>query len=75
MKGDLDAAIAQHAELLDSFRFETSERWPNPLPAKAVLRAIGHRRRAVPAPDRAPPTTELDAAARALAAGFPLLHA
>ena len=41
VKGDLDGAIAQHATLLDSFAFETTERWPNPLPAKAALRARG----------------------------------
>lgn len=42
-KGDLDDAIERHAGLLESFRFESSERWPNPLPAKAALRALGHR--------------------------------
>lgn len=74
VKGDLDAAIAQHAELLESFRFESSERWPNPLPAKAVLRAAGMRvgqcRLPLGVADE-----ELDAAARAIAEGFPLLHA
>lgn len=42
-KGDLDDAIERHGHLLESFAFETSERWPNPLPAKAALRALGHR--------------------------------
>jgi len=73
-KGDLDAAIAQHAELLDSFSFESSERWPNPLPAKAVLRAGGHRVGHCRLP-LGPGDAELDAAARALASRFPLLHA
>ncbi|HEV3213713.1 MAG TPA: 4-hydroxy-tetrahydrodipicolinate synthase [Acidimicrobiales bacterium] len=71
-KGDLDAAIAQHAELLASFRFESTERWPNPLPAKAVLRAGGHRVGQCRLP-LGPADADLDAAARELAAGFPLL--
>jgi 4-hydroxy-tetrahydrodipicolinate synthase len=72
-KGDLDAAIAQHAELLASFRFESTERWPNPLPAKAVLRAGGHRVGQCRLP-LGPADADLDAAARELAAGFPLLQ-
>jgi 4-hydroxy-tetrahydrodipicolinate synthase len=39
--GDLAAAVAGNAELLDSFDFESSEEFPNPLPAKAMLRALG----------------------------------
>lgn len=39
--GDLAAAQKEHAGLLEHFEFETSPRWPNPLPAKAVLRALG----------------------------------
>jgi 4-hydroxy-tetrahydrodipicolinate synthase len=39
--GDLATAIVGNAELLDSFDFESSEEFPNPLPAKAVLRALG----------------------------------
>jgi 4-hydroxy-tetrahydrodipicolinate synthase len=41
--GDLAAAIAGNAELLDSFDFESTEDFPNPLPAKAMLRALGLR--------------------------------
>jgi 4-hydroxy-tetrahydrodipicolinate synthase len=41
--GDLAAAIAGNAELLDSFDFESSPEFPNPLPAKAMLRALGLR--------------------------------
>ena len=41
--GDLAAAIAGNAELLDSFEFESSPEFPNPLPAKAALRALGLR--------------------------------
>jgi 4-hydroxy-tetrahydrodipicolinate synthase len=43
LSGDLAAAIAGHAELLDSFDFEGSDEYPNPLPAKAVCRALGLR--------------------------------
>jgi 4-hydroxy-tetrahydrodipicolinate synthase len=41
--GDLSTAIAGNAELLDSFDFESTEEFPNPLPAKAMLRALGLR--------------------------------
>jgi 4-hydroxy-tetrahydrodipicolinate synthase len=41
--GDLAAAIAGQAELLDSFDFESTPDFPNPLPAKAMLRALGLR--------------------------------
>src|ERR1700678_2681196 len=41
LAGDLAAAIAGNAELLDSFDFESTEEYPNPLPAKAMLRALG----------------------------------
>jgi 4-hydroxy-tetrahydrodipicolinate synthase len=41
--GDLAAAIAGNAELLDSFDFESSDEFPNPLPAKSMLRALGLR--------------------------------
>jgi 4-hydroxy-tetrahydrodipicolinate synthase len=43
LAGDLAAAIAGHAELLDSFDFESTPEYPNPLPAKAALRALGLR--------------------------------
>jgi 4-hydroxy-tetrahydrodipicolinate synthase len=43
MAGDLSAAISGHAELLDSFDFESTAEYPNPLPAKAALRALGLR--------------------------------
>jgi 4-hydroxy-tetrahydrodipicolinate synthase len=42
VKGDLQGAVEHHGALLESFRFESTERWPNPLPAKAVMRAMGH---------------------------------
>jgi len=43
LAGDLAAAVAGQAELLDSFDFESSEEFPNPLPTKAILRALGLR--------------------------------
>ncbi len=41
LTGDLARAIAGNAELLDSFDFESTPEFPNPLPAKAALRALG----------------------------------
>ncbi len=40
-RGDVEGARQRHASLLDSFAFESSEEFPNPLPAKAVCRALG----------------------------------
>ena len=48
LAGDLAAAIAGNAELLDSFDFESSAEYPNPLPAKAMLPGPGPAGRAVP---------------------------
>jgi 4-hydroxy-tetrahydrodipicolinate synthase len=73
-KGDHEAAVAQQAPLLDSFGFMSSERWPNPLPAKAVLRAFGLAVGQCRLP-LGPSDAELDAAAQALAAKYPALHA
>ena len=41
--GDLAAAIAGNAQLLDAIDFQSSEEYPNPLPAKAICRAMGLR--------------------------------
>ena len=43
LAGDLAAALAGHTELLDSFDFESSTEYPNPMPAKAAMRALGQR--------------------------------
>ncbi len=43
LAGDVAGAIAGHAELLDSFDFESSSEFPNPLPAKAAMRGLGLR--------------------------------
>jgi len=72
-KGDLSGSLAVHDGCLESFSFESSERWPNPLPAKAVLRALGVRVGQCRLP-LGVADAELDAAARAVAAGFPALH-
>jgi 4-hydroxy-tetrahydrodipicolinate synthase len=40
-KGDTSAARAANARLIESYEFESSEAWPNPLPAKAACRALG----------------------------------
>jgi 4-hydroxy-tetrahydrodipicolinate synthase len=73
-KGDHDAAVAQQAPLLDSFAFMSTERWPNPLPTKAVLRAVGLPVGQCRLP-LGPSDDSLDAAAAVIAAGFPALHA
>lgn len=40
-KGDTEGARLANLRLLPSFSFETSDAYPNPLPAKAALRALG----------------------------------
>jgi 4-hydroxy-tetrahydrodipicolinate synthase len=71
LSGDLAEAIAGHAELLDSFDFESSPEFPNPLPAKAAMRALGLRVGQCRLPMGAA-TPELDAqAAKVLAAVGP----
>jgi 4-hydroxy-tetrahydrodipicolinate synthase len=71
MAGDLSTAIEGNAELLDSFDFESSPEFPNPLPAKAALRALGLRVGQCRLP-MGPATPELDAqAAKVVAAVGP----
>jgi 4-hydroxy-tetrahydrodipicolinate synthase len=71
LTGDLAGAIAGQAELLDSFDFESSPEFPNPLPAKAAMRALGLRVGQCRLPMGAA-TPELDAqAAKILAAVGP----
>jgi 4-hydroxy-tetrahydrodipicolinate synthase len=41
-KGDVVGARDTNARLLESFAFETSEETPNPIPAKAMMRVLGH---------------------------------
>jgi 4-hydroxy-tetrahydrodipicolinate synthase len=40
-KGDVEAARALNGRLLDSYAFESGDDAPNPVPAKAILRALG----------------------------------
>jgi 4-hydroxy-tetrahydrodipicolinate synthase len=40
-KGDVDSARAINARLIESWRFETGETTPNPIPAKAMLATMG----------------------------------
>jgi 4-hydroxy-tetrahydrodipicolinate synthase len=40
-KGDTEGALASNTRLLESYDFESSEAFPNPLPAKAACRVLG----------------------------------
>jgi 4-hydroxy-tetrahydrodipicolinate synthase len=40
-KGDVARAREVNAALIESYDFETGPEWPNPLPAKAMMRALG----------------------------------
>ncbi len=40
-KGDTEAAVALNARLLESWDFEASDLAPNPVPTKAMLKALG----------------------------------
>ena len=40
-KGDVDAARVLNAQLLGSYAFESSDAFPNPMPAKAACRVLG----------------------------------
>jgi 4-hydroxy-tetrahydrodipicolinate synthase len=68
LRGDLATAIRGNAELLDSFDFESTEEYPNPLPTKAILRALGHHVGQCRLPIGAA-TPELDATAAKILAG------
>lgn len=41
-KGDLTSAREINARLLESYAFETGDAAPNPIPAKAMMRVLGH---------------------------------
>lgn len=43
IKGDLDSARSLNSRLVESYDFESTEEFPNPLPAKAACRALGLR--------------------------------
>ena len=42
-RNDLSAARKANARMLESFAYETGDLAPNPIPAKAMLRVLGHR--------------------------------
>ena len=63
--GEVDRACRINETLLESYDFESTERFPNPLPAKAACRALGLRvGQCRPPMGAAPP--ELDGEARLL---------
>ncbi|MGH9302313.1 MAG: dihydrodipicolinate synthase family protein, partial [Acidimicrobiales bacterium] len=66
--GDVERACHINAGLLASFDFEGSEQWPNPIPAKAVMRALGLAVGQCRLP-MGPASAALDTAARSLLAG------
>ncbi len=41
--GDLEAARTENARLVESYDFESTEQFPNPMPAKSACRALGLR--------------------------------
>ncbi len=55
-KGDVDQARALNALLLDSYDFESGDDTPNPLPVKAMMRAMGHQVGQCRAPLGSPPS-------------------
>jgi 4-hydroxy-tetrahydrodipicolinate synthase len=64
-KGDVDRARELNAALASSYDFEGSDAYPNPLPTKAVMRALGLPVGQCRLP-MGPSTPELDAAAAKL---------
>jgi 4-hydroxy-tetrahydrodipicolinate synthase len=63
--GDVRRATELNQALLSSFRFEGTDRWPNPLPSKAILREQGLKVGQCRWP-MGPADDELEAAAQAL---------
>jgi 4-hydroxy-tetrahydrodipicolinate synthase len=41
LSGDLETARRENARLLESYEYESTEQFPNPLPVKAACRALG----------------------------------
>ena len=66
--GDVDTATALNRSLLESYRFESSEEYPNPVPAKAACRALGLAVGQCRLPN-APAPASLDDQARSVVAG------
>jgi len=67
--GDVAAAADANRSLLESYRFESSEEYPNPVPAKAACRALGLAVGQCRLPN-APAPASLDDQARSVVAGI-----
>ncbi len=67
--GDVDQAAQLNRTLLDSYRFESSDEFPNPVPAKAACRALGLAVGQCRLPN-APAPTSLDDQARQVIGGL-----
>jgi 4-hydroxy-tetrahydrodipicolinate synthase len=67
--GDVDQAAHLNRTLLDSYRFESSDEFPNPVPAKAACRALGLAVGQCRLPN-APAPTSLDDEARRIIGGL-----
>ena len=67
--GDVATATAVNASLLECYRFESSDEYPNPVPAKAACRALGLAVGQCRLPN-APAPQSLDDQARSVVSGF-----
>jgi 4-hydroxy-tetrahydrodipicolinate synthase len=65
--GDVEEAAAINRQLIESYQFESTEEYPNPVPAKAACRALGLAVGQCRLPN-APAPAELDDRARAVIA-------
>jgi 4-hydroxy-tetrahydrodipicolinate synthase len=65
--GDVEGAAAVNRQLLESYRFESTDEYPNPVPAKAACRALGLAVGQCRLPN-APAPADLDDRARAVIA-------
>ncbi|MDE3065140.1 MAG: dihydrodipicolinate synthase family protein, partial [Acidobacteriota bacterium] len=68
-KGDWDGARAMNERLAPSYAFESSEAYPNPMPSRAALRALGVETGECRAP-HARGDADLAAAARSVVAAL-----
>ena len=66
--GDVDRAASANRDLLESYRFESSDEYPNPVPVKAACRALGLAVGQCRLPN-APAPQSLDDQARSVVAG------
>ncbi len=66
--GDVERAASANRDLLESYRFESSDEYPNPVPVKAACRALGLAVGQCRLPN-APAPQSLDDQARSVVAG------